>query len=149
MTANNYGQGTFQGNYYQPNGNYYLQPAPPGLSSTPGVIVSPNSNYGNAKVTCTTGFYDTLFNGSAPSADCLAAIGAPLQSMDITKQDVVEFDTTGELFKLPAGTVAASLGADYRLDSLVSIPTSWGAISRSQTRGSVSIPRRTRTCRRM
>ncbi|HEY4030071.1 MAG TPA: TonB-dependent receptor [Caulobacteraceae bacterium] len=127
FTANNYGQGTFQGNYYQPNGNYYLQPPPANLATQPGVIVSPNANYGNAKVSCTTGFYNTLFNGAAPSADCLAAVNAPLQSMDITTQDVVEFDTSGDLFQLPAGTVKASLGADYRRDALIFNPDILGS----------------------
>ena len=109
ITAPDYGQGRIQGNFTQPNGSG-------------GSIASPNGGFGAASVTCSSGFYNALFNGATPSADCLSAIAAPIQSMNYTKQDLVEFDTSGDLFKLPAGTVKASIGADYRRDSNVFNP---------------------------
>jgi outer membrane receptor protein involved in Fe transport len=102
----NWGAGqTLQGNITQPNGQPSTRPA-----------------FGSAKVTCTSGFYNAIFNGGSLSKDCLDAINAPLQSMDTTKQDVVEFDLQGSLYKLPAGDLKFSLGADYRRDSLVYNP---------------------------
>jgi len=111
ITSPNYGANTtFQGNLTQPNGSG-------------GTILSPNFTFGTGQgQKCTSGFYNALFNKAPLSADCLQAISAPLQSMDITKQDVVEFNSSGDLFKLPAGTVKASVGADYRRDSLVFNP---------------------------
>ncbi|HEY4029294.1 MAG TPA: TonB-dependent receptor [Caulobacteraceae bacterium] len=128
MSAPGYGQGTFQGNYFQPNGSYFQSPVPTSLTTlagqaaNPGLITSPNAGFGAATVKCTTGFYNAIFNGATPSADCLAAISAPIQSMNFTKQDLVEFDASGDLFNLPAGTVKGSIGADYRRDQLVFNP---------------------------
>jgi iron complex outermembrane receptor protein len=110
LTAPNWGQGKISGNLYQPSGTAGTE------------ILGPNFGFGSATVTCTSGFYNAIFNGGALSQDCLNAINAPLQSMDITRQDVVEFDSSGDLFKLPAGTVKASVGADYRRDALVYNP---------------------------
>jgi outer membrane receptor protein involved in Fe transport len=42
--------------------------------------------------------------------------------MNITKQDVVEFDTSGDVIKLPAGMLKASVGADYRRVSQLFTP---------------------------
>jgi iron complex outermembrane receptor protein len=110
ITAPNYGIGTFQGNFTQPNG-------------AGGTIASPNAGFGMGQGTkCTSGFYNTLFNNAPLSADCLNAISAPLQSMDITKQDSVEYDMAGDLFKLPAGVVKANFGADYRRDQNIFNP---------------------------
>jgi iron complex outermembrane recepter protein len=72
--------------------------------------------------TCTSGFYSTIFEGGSPSADCLNAIAAPLQSETTMTQNVGEFDAQGSLFKLPAGEVRASLGASYRDDHLIFQP---------------------------
>jgi iron complex outermembrane receptor protein len=105
MVAPNYGQGTFQGNVTQPGG-----------------LASPNNGFGASTVTCTSGFYNALFNASVPSKDCLNAISAPVQSTNLTTQDVVEFDASGDVFKLPAGEMKGSIGADYRRDSLVFNP---------------------------
>lgn len=104
--AANWGQGaSLQGNVIQPNG----QP-------------STRSAFGSAAATCTSGFYNAIFNGGTLSKDCLNAINAPLQSMDTTKQDVVEFTTQGSLWTLPAGPLKFSVGGDYRRDSLVYNP---------------------------
>jgi iron complex outermembrane receptor protein len=113
ITAPNYGQGTNQGNFTQPGGAIA-----PGST----LIASPNGGFGAAKVTCTSGFYSAIFNGATPSADCLASISAPIQSMNFTKQDSVEFDASGDLFNLPAGMVKGSVGADYRRDQNVFNP---------------------------
>jgi iron complex outermembrane receptor protein len=56
------------------------------------------------------------------SSDCLADMTANVQSMDITKQDVVEYNMAGDLFKLPAGVIKANFGADYRRDSNIFNP---------------------------
>lgn len=112
VTAPNYGANqTFQGNFYQPSG-------------TPGTtLVGPNFNFGTGQgQKCTSGFYNTFFNNAPLSADCVAALSAPLQSMNITKQDVVEYNMAGSLFKLPAGVVKANFGADYRRDSNIFNP---------------------------
>jgi outer membrane receptor protein involved in Fe transport len=109
ITAPNYGKGVFQGNYTQPDGKG-------------GTIASPNNGFGASTVTCTSGFQDALFNGGAPSKDCLNAMAAPVQSTNLTYQDVVEFDASGDIFKLPAGTLKGSIGADYRRDSLIFNP---------------------------
>jgi outer membrane cobalamin receptor len=102
----NWGAGqTFQGNLLQPNG----QP-------------STSAGFGSPKVSCTSGFYNAIFNGGALSSDCLNGITAPLQSMDITKQDEVEFSTQGTLYTLPAGDLKFSIGGDYRRDSLIYNP---------------------------
>jgi iron complex outermembrane receptor protein len=100
---------TLTGNQTQPNG-------------VGGAMAGPSPGFGAATVSCTSGFYNTIFNKAPLSKDCLAAISAPLQSMDTTRQDVVEFDIQGGLFQLPAGQLRFSAGADYRRDSLVYSP---------------------------
>ncbi len=92
-----YGQGqSFQGNY---NGA--------------------SQNFGTSvPQTCTSGFYNTLFLGDqTPSADCMTAVAAPLQSQNHVVQDVVEANFQGTLFKLPAGDVSAAVGYQYRRDA--------------------------------
>jgi iron complex outermembrane receptor protein len=111
ITSPNYGANSnLHGNFTQPNG-------------AGGTILSPNFGFGMGNGTsCTSGFYNTLFNNQPLSKDCQAAITAPLQSMDITKQDVVEYNMAGDLFKLPAGMIKANFGADYRRSSNVFNP---------------------------
>ena len=83
---------------------------------------APNYGFGAATGTCTSGFYSAIFQGGSPSSDCLNAIAANLQSRTLMEQNVVEWDAQGALFKLPAGEVRASLGADYRDDYLQYTP---------------------------
>jgi outer membrane receptor protein involved in Fe transport len=112
IAAPNYGANfTSAGNTYQPG-------------ATPGtLVVGPGHGFGTGQgQTCTSGFYNTLFSNAPLSKDCLAALSAPLQSMNITTQDVVEYNMGGDLFKLPAGTVKANFGADYRRDGTVFNP---------------------------
>ena len=73
-----------------------------------------HGGFGVATAHCTSGFYDTLFHGAAPSQDCINAINATTQSRVLEIQNIVEFDTQGTLAKLPAGDLKLSLGADYR-----------------------------------
>ncbi|HEY4212083.1 MAG TPA: TonB-dependent receptor [Steroidobacteraceae bacterium] len=79
---------------------------------------SANANFGTAvPSTCTSGFYNVLFNNGTPSADCQNAIGAILQTMSQMYQDVVEANFQGSLFRLPAGEVSGALGYQYRRDA--------------------------------
>ena len=97
ITAPNYGQGyTFTGNQYPLIGG----------------------GFGAGQGTCTSGLYNAIFFNQKPSQDCLNAIEVNLQSTNVVQQDVVEFDTQGTLFQLPAGPLKASLGADYRANHL-------------------------------
>ncbi|MGZ3274909.1 MAG: TonB-dependent receptor domain-containing protein [Caulobacteraceae bacterium] len=120
LLANNWGQtgpGQFVGgvgNSTQPSGST----VPGGI----GTIPTTNPGFGIATATCATGMYDLLFNNVLPSKDCLAAIAAPLQTTNITKQDQIEFDLSGSLFKLPAGDLKFAVGGDYRRDQNVFNP---------------------------
>ena len=78
--------------------------------------------FGAGSATCTSGLYNAIFFNQAPSQDCINAITANLQSASIVGQDIVEFDSQGTLLQLPAGPLKASVGADYRRDSLVFNP---------------------------
>ncbi len=84
--------------------------------------VAPNFGFGSATIHCTSGFYSAIFSGGTPSQDCIDAITAKLQSRTAIEQNVVEFNSQGVLFSLPAGEVRASLGASYREDALAYNP---------------------------
>jgi iron complex outermembrane receptor protein len=80
---------------------------------------SPGLAFGASTGTCTSGFYNTIFNDQAsPSKDCISAISSPLQSMTLLGQDIAEFDAQGSLFELPAGMLKAAIGASYRANQL-------------------------------
>ncbi len=112
ILAQNWGQGAaIKGNQTQPNG-----------LGNGGTIAGTSPGFGAATGTCTSGFYNVLFNGGSISQDCLNSMSAPLQSMNTTTQDVVEFDLQGTLYKLPAGDLKFSFGGDYRRDQLVYNP---------------------------
>ncbi len=64
--------------------------------------------------TCTSGFYDTVFKGTAPTQDCIDAISAPMKTQSYLTQNIIEATVTGDLFQLPAGALSFALGADYR-----------------------------------
>ena len=90
------------------------------ITGNPGL---PGAGFNAGVGTCTSGFYNTIFGGGAsPSADCVAAITAPLQTYTHLEQNIVEFDAQGGLFNLPAGQVRGSVGADYRDDSEIFTP---------------------------
>ena len=82
----------------------------------------PNYGFGAATGTCTSGFYSAIFENGTPSQDCIDSITAQLQSRTLLTQNIVEFDTQGSLFRLPAGEMRFSLGADYRDDTVMYTP---------------------------
>ncbi|MEO8315876.1 MAG: TonB-dependent receptor [Pseudomonadota bacterium] len=74
--------------------------------------------FGSNAVPCTSGFYETLFNGDAvPSADCQYAVQAALQTRTENQQDIGELNLQGGLFNLPAGEVRGAAGYQYRRNS--------------------------------
>jgi outer membrane receptor protein involved in Fe transport len=68
---------------------------------------------------CTSGFYDSIFKGKLPSKDCIDAVSARMKSTTSLEQKIVEIDSNGTLFNLPAGEVKASVGADYREENFI------------------------------
>lgn len=66
---------------------------------------------------CTSGFYNSIFLGQLPSQDCIDAISGRMKSSTNLAQKVVEGNMQGGLFKLPAGDLRFSIGADYREES--------------------------------
>jgi outer membrane receptor protein involved in Fe transport len=75
-------------------------------------------NFGTVPVHCTSGFYETMFNGDAvPSADCQYAAEANLQTRTSNQQDIGELNLQGGLFNLPAGEVRGAIGVQYRKNS--------------------------------
>ncbi|ODT90225.1 MAG: hypothetical protein ABS86_04120 [Sphingobium sp. SCN 64-10] len=69
--------------------------------------------FGASTATCTSGL--DPFNKSKPiSADCIAAISAPLSNRAVMQQTVFEGNAQGGLFDLPGGTVRAAVGASHR-----------------------------------
>lgn len=71
---------------------------------------------------CTSGYYDSIFNYTTPSADCQTAAGTTLQTMTQVQQDIVEANFQGSLLELPAGTLNGALGYQYRRDSAQFVP---------------------------
>jgi iron complex outermembrane receptor protein len=63
---------------------------------------------------CTSGFYNAIFKGQLPSQDCIDAVSAHMHNSTSLEQKVVEFNSSGTLFKLPGGELKGSFGADYR-----------------------------------
>ena len=68
---------------------------------------------------CTSGFAGSIFQGTLPSQDCIDAISARMHSTTSLEQKIVEADTTGGLFSLPAGEVRFSLGGTYREEKFI------------------------------
>jgi iron complex outermembrane receptor protein len=81
------------------------------LTNNPGA----NPGFGSIDVPCTTGFYETIFQGDAvPSADCQYAARAALQTRTQNQQDIFELNFQGGLFNLPAGELRAAWGYQQR-----------------------------------
>jgi outer membrane receptor protein involved in Fe transport len=92
---------------YGRNSHLQSNTTPPNVGESPG--------FGTMPVPCTSGFYETIFNGDAkPSDDCVYAVAAPLQSRTEVQQDIGELNLQGGLFELPAGEVRAAAGYQYR-----------------------------------
>ena len=86
-------------------------------------------------VPCTSGFYETIFNGDAvPSADCQYAVQAPLQTRTQNQQDIFELNLQGGLFDLPAGELRAAPVTSSAAMPRSSIRTSCSRRRRSPTR---------------
>ncbi len=76
-------------------------------------------NFGTVPVTCTSGFYETIFMGDAvPSEDCRYAAEAPLQTRTQSQQDIGELTFQGGLFDGWAGEWRGALGVQYRKNAL-------------------------------
>ncbi len=87
-----------------------------GLNATiQGNQAGASRGFGTVPVTCTTGFYETLFNGDVrPSDDCKYAVEATLQTRTQNQQDIGELNFQGGLFDLPAGELRGAAGFQYR-----------------------------------
>ena len=83
---------------------------------------APGFGFNAGTGTCTSGFYNTIFAGGTPSADCVNAVTATIQTYTAMSQNIVEFDAQGGLFNLPAGQLRGSIGASYRNDDLTFTP---------------------------
>jgi iron complex outermembrane recepter protein len=61
---------------------------------------------------CTSGL--PVFANFTASQDCLNSIYAQMKHLTESKQDIIEVNTTGNLFTLPAGVVQAAVGVSTR-----------------------------------
>ena len=71
---------------------------------------------------CTSGFYGSIFQGTAPSQDCIDAISIHMKSTTDLLQNIVEANVQGGLFMLPAGQLRFSLGSTYREEEFTFSP---------------------------
>jgi len=81
--------------------------------TTKGNSGAPDFGFGGATATCTSGINPFDYSTKI-SQDCIDAVSANLKTRAVMQQTVWEFDAQGSLFKLPAGTVSAAIGASYR-----------------------------------
>ncbi|HXR51201.1 MAG TPA: TonB-dependent receptor, partial [Steroidobacteraceae bacterium] len=96
---------------------------------------------------CTTGL--PIVTEFEPSQDCLNSISGNMKHLTEMKQNIVEANITGDLFKLPAGTVGSAWGATYREntyrwrpdDALTRASTNYpiGLFPTSKTQGSTNV----------
>ncbi len=97
------------GAFLNANDNHLNNPLSPG---------SVNPGFGTVGVPCTTGFYETIFNGDArPSDDCIYAVQAQLQTRTENQQDVLELNFQGGIVNLPAGELRGAFGYQGRRNS--------------------------------
>jgi outer membrane receptor protein involved in Fe transport len=79
------------------------------------IVTTIRPAFGSGDFKCTSGFYDTFFNGDAPlSADCYNAINAVLQTRTEIKQEIGELNLQGGLIDLPAGELRTAAGYQFR-----------------------------------
>ena len=79
--------------------------------------------FGVGDFKCTSGFYDTFFKGDVPpSADCVSAIDAVLQTRASNQQDIIEINLQGSLMELPAGELRVAGGYQMRDNSAQFVP---------------------------
>ncbi len=92
-------------------------------------------------VPCTTGFYETIFNGDVrPSEDCVYAIAAPLQSRTEVSQDVGELNLQGGCSTCRPGRCAQRRVISIGAPRLVTARTSCSRPPSSPIRRSACIP---------
>jgi outer membrane receptor protein involved in Fe transport len=85
------------------------------LNTVPQGTESTQLQFGGGVVTCTSGFYDTIFKGDVrPSDDCRNAVIASLLTETKNSQDVIELNAQGGLFNTWAGEVRGAAGFQYR-----------------------------------
>jgi iron complex outermembrane recepter protein len=61
---------------------------------------------------CTSGL--PVFSNFQASQDCIDSIYAKMKHLTESKQDIIEVNAQGDLFKLPAGTVQSAIGVSTR-----------------------------------
>ena len=67
------------------------------------------------EVQCTTGL--PVFEDFTPSQDCIDSINTNMKHNTEIEQDIIEINLTGDVFELPAGMMAAAVGATTRENS--------------------------------
>lgn len=79
--------------------------------------------FGTVPVTCTSGFYETLFGGDVrPSDDCRYAVSATLQTRTANQQDIGELNLQGGIVDGWAGEIRGAVGVQYRKNSAQFLP---------------------------
>ncbi len=66
-------------------------------------------------IKCTSGL--PVFASFTASQDCIDSIYPEMKHLTTMQQDIMEVDATGDLFKLPAGTLQAAVGISTRKNS--------------------------------
>lgn len=67
------------------------------------------------ELVCTSGL--PVFEKFTPSQDCVDSINTNMKHLTEIEQDIIEINLTGDVFELPAGTVAAAVGFTTRENS--------------------------------
>ncbi|HTQ98940.1 MAG TPA: TonB-dependent receptor [Candidatus Acidoferrum sp.] len=67
------------------------------------------------QIKCTSGL--PVFTKFTPSQDCIDSLDADMKHLTTMQQDIVEINATGDVFKLPAGTIQGALGVSTRKNS--------------------------------
>lgn len=70
------------------------------------------NNWGASEGTCTSGL--PLFEEFEISQDCIDSIGATIEQLGLMKQDTFDANFGGDIFDMPAGTLAFNVGLAYR-----------------------------------
>lgn len=84
--------------------------------SAVGNNITPGANRNGATASCATGI--SPFRTQVYSEDCASAIRVDAQVENRLRQQIVEGNLQGGLFKLPYGDVRFAIGADYRKNSI-------------------------------
>ena len=128
----------------------------PGLQNYRTVVTAPNFGKNLNKsvgpplffeLKCTSGL--PILTDFTPSQDCLDSISGNMKHLTEMRQDIAEVNVTGDLFKLPAGTIGSAFGATWREnayrwrpdDQLVRASTNYpiGLFPTSKTQGRTDV----------